>query len=151
MNDTDDNHDKGRERPPLFEPEATTTEIELMDHPRGRLDVAAVRGNQMISLAFFLDADEQFVLVGEGRTAKVYLGAVIHDSGRTVDRAQDTEADYVAIKCLLTDENEEYKQQIRARFKTEMAETAARGGPAQESFVDFVCQGRIDPGTVPSE
>ena len=131
-------------------PSSTTAEV-LGSHSPQQLDVAAVRGTQLVRLAFLLDKNAQFILLGEGRTAKVYLGAMVDTDDENVDRAQNTQAQYVAIKCLLTDENEEYRQQIRARFKIEMAETAARGGPAQETFVNFFCQGRIDLQRVPPE
>lgn len=105
--------------------------------------VPAVKGEQGYRLAFLLDDKEDFILLGEGRTAKVYLGMIVPNGVENDTLAANQNAEYLAIKCLLTDENDEYRQQIYARFKVEMEETANRGGGEQAEFVEFSCLGRI--------
>lgn len=88
------------------------------------------------SQAFFLPLDERRpILLGTGRNAVVFLG-------RTAPDEEHTGNEYIAVKFLKDDVNQQYAEMIRLRFRKEASQTQ-EFGQYGEFFVRYRGVGTI--------
>lgn len=76
------------------------------------------------------------ISIGSGRSAEVFLG-----QKQKALSPQQTE--YVAVKCLLNDQNEQYARSLELRFNAEK-DGARQFGVAEDVFITFLADGRLD-------
>lgn len=85
--------------------------------------------------------DERLTLVGDGRSAIVFLGFLVEPD--TEDANVETQGEAVAVKMLRDDSNSEYAASLLRRFRVEVLQAQRCGNREQATFVGFRCHGAL--------
>jgi serine/threonine protein kinase len=107
--------------------------------------------DQLVRIRWVFTKEERPLLLGTGRTAKVYLAQILPmqiDDGAMSNDSQQ----FMAVKCLRNDPDIHYAREIRRRFNDERRHAAKLGTSAQDQFVELLALGLIgmvDPATQP--